>query len=71
MSNNLFLINRDKDNKTQFNNIIPQKFDQLLKLCNSFRIFSAHAKDEEMNNNDARAILSLTFSFLLDERCEV
>ena len=57
------------NNKSQFSDIIPQKFDHLLKLCNSYRIFSAHAKDEEVNINDSRAIISLTFSFLLDDRC--
>lgn len=59
------------NNSSQFNNIIPKKFDNLLKLCNSYRIFSAHAKDEEVNANDAKAVLNLTLSFLLDDRCKL
>ncbi len=65
------LIDIYLNNKTKFNNTIPKKFDNLLKLCNSYRIFSAHAKDEEVNTNDAKAILNLTLSFLLDNRCKL
>jgi hypothetical protein len=59
------------DNKIEFNNFIPEKFENLMKLCNTYRIFSAHAKEENMTSNDTKVILSLTFSFLLDERCSI
>ncbi len=65
------LVSLYSSNKSKFDNVVPDKFDYLLRLCNSYRIFSAHAKEEKINANDARAILSLVFSFLLDERCEV
>ncbi len=65
------LIDIYLNNKTKFNNIVPKKFDNQLRLCNSYRILSAHAKDEEVNANDAQAILNLTLSFLLDDRCRL
>lgn len=57
------------ENKEEFSNIIPSKYDHLLQLCMSYRNYSAHAKDEKMNNKDSQAIINLTFSFLFDQRC--
>ncbi|MHA1202991.1 MAG: hypothetical protein ACTSQ4_10785 [Candidatus Heimdallarchaeaceae archaeon] len=62
------LINTYLENKDKFQNTIPVKYDNLLKACNSYRILSAHAKNEELSINDAQAVLSMTFSFMLDER---
>ncbi len=58
-------------NKKIFNSIIPTKYDSLLKLCNKYRIISAHAKEEILTRRETEAILNLTFSFLLDDRCLV
>jgi hypothetical protein len=62
------LIRTYLNNKEEFQTIIPAKYDSLLETCNSYRTYSAHAKNEELNRNDAQAVLSMTFSFLLDER---
>ncbi|MBA7577594.1 hypothetical protein ES708_19447 [subsurface metagenome] len=58
-------------NKEVFSHVIPSKYESLLKLCNSYRNFSAHAKEETMTKKDAEAILNHTFSFLLDQRCGI
>ena len=59
------------NNNKVFANVIPSKYESLLKLCNSYRNFSAHAKEEIMTKKDAEAILNHTFSFLLDQRCKI
>lgn len=60
------LINWYLDHKESFNNVVPSKHEKPLKLLNSFRIFSAHPKEEELNWKNANAVLNLTFDFLLD-----
>lgn len=58
-------------NKEVFSHVIPSKYKFLLKLCNSYRNLSAHAKEEIITKKDAEAILNHTFSFLLDQRCGI
>jgi len=54
-----------------YKNFIPEKHKPLLDLCNTYRIFSVHPKNERISKNIARAILNLAFEFLLDEKLEL
>ena len=45
---------------------IPIKYFHLIHLCNQYRIFSAHPKDEQMNYHDSLLVFGLTLSFLLE-----
>lgn len=58
-------------NKEQYDNKIPEKHEPLLNLCNTYRVFSVHPKDEEIKEGLARAILNLSILFLTDEETQV
>ena len=47
---------------------LSEKFPSLLTMCNHYRIFSAHPKEEMMSYQDALAIFGLVVSFLLDPK---
>jgi hypothetical protein len=56
-----------KDPKfSKFKKIMGSKYRPLLELCNTYRIFSAHPKNEKIDRNVANSILNLTFLFLMD-----
>lgn len=65
------LFNIYLDHKNEFNNIIPEKHESIFKVCNEFRIFSAHPKNEYLRYNNANTILSAVFDFLLDSRLKL
>jgi len=62
------LINEYLTNKEKYKNVIPEKHEPLLNLCNTYRIFSVHPKKEKIIKRTASSILNLTFEFLLDEK---
>ena len=62
------LIKEYLDNKEKYSKIIPKKYESLLDLCNTYRIFSVHPKKEKIIKRTANSILSLTFEFLLDKK---
>jgi hypothetical protein len=47
---------------------LPERHRPLLQLCNEYRVFSVHPKMEHINQNEAIAVISLAFSFILDKR---
>jgi len=51
--------------------ILPDKHKPLLEMLNTYRIFSAHPKDVVITNQVAKSILSLSFSFLIDNDLQV
>ena len=59
------------NNKHEFNNCIPQKHDHVLKLLNKYRIFSVHAKQVTIDQNEADALFNLTLIFIFDPKCVV
>jgi hypothetical protein len=61
------LIKEYLENKTTYKNIIPKKHEPLLNLCNEYRVFSVHPKEEPVSKNVAQAVLLLAFEFLLDK----
>lgn len=61
------LINEYLENEEEYKKVIPDKYEPLLKLCNVYRIFSAHPKKEKINKRVATSILNLTFEFLTDK----
>lgn len=65
------LINEYLTNKENYNNCVPDKHEQLLELCNTYRIFSVHPKKENISLRIANSILNLTFEFLLDKKMAI
>ena len=61
------LLNQISSNKKykKIKERLSEKFPSLLTMCNHYRIFSAHPKQEVMNYQDALAIFGLVMSFLL------
>jgi len=62
------LIREYLENKEMYKNVIPQKHQPLLQLCNTYRVLSVHPKKEEITKGKASSILNLTFIFLLDKK---
>jgi len=62
------LIQEYSKHKKDYNNIIPEKYNSLFKLCNAYRIFSVHPKREKVTKGSAVSILNLTNIFLFDEK---
>lgn len=58
-------------NKEAYGNKIPEKHEPLLNLCNTYRIFSVHPKEEEIKEGLSRAILNLSILFLTDEETQI
>lgn len=65
------LVNEYLKNKEKYKNVIPKRHESLLNLCNTYRIFSVHPKEEKINNRIADSVLNLTFEFLLDTTLKV
>jgi hypothetical protein len=65
------LITEYIKNKEKYKGIIPKKHEQLLWLCNTYRIFSVHPKTERITRNVANSILNLTFEFLLAKELKI
>lgn len=57
--------------KDKYQNLLPSVHKPLLQLCNTYRIFSVHPKQEEINRKVATSVLNLTLEFLLDEKTVV
>lgn len=53
----------DKDN---YKNVVPEKHEPLLQLCNTYRTFSVHPKKHRITGRIANSILSLAIEFLID-----
>ncbi len=64
------LISEYLNHKDEFKNIIPNKHEPLLRLCNQYRIFSVHPLKEKISKNVAQSVLNLSFEFLLDEKLQ-
>lgn len=60
------LINKALSDKT-YSGLVPKKHEPLLQLCNTYRIFSVHAKAERITKSVSYSMLNLSLSFLLDE----
>lgn len=54
-------------NKSKYRNVVPNKHDHLLQLCNTYRIYSVHPKKERIKPTVAGSILTLAIEFLTDE----
>lgn len=61
------LIDEYLKTAAEYNAVIPEKYEKILKPCNVYRIFSVHARTESVNKGDATAILTFVFKFLLDK----
>ena len=59
------------NNKHEFKNCIPQKHEYALKLLNKYRIFSVHAKQVTIDQNEADALFNLSLSFIFDPKCNI
>lgn len=62
------LVNEYLQNKKEYKNVIPKKYEPLLSLCNTYRIFSVHPKREKITKPITTSIVNMTFAFLLDEK---
>jgi hypothetical protein len=60
------LISEYLENKVKYKEVVPEKHEYLLKLCNTYRIFSVHPKKEEIRSPLTSSILNLTIEFLTD-----
>lgn len=60
------LIKEYSENEVSYQNIVLDKHDALLALCNTYRIFSVHPKREHVSGGIATSILNLSMAFLSD-----
>jgi len=65
------LIREYLRNKDEYRNIVPERHESLLNLCNRYRISAVHPKGEEITKRVSSSILNLSFEFLLDEALKV
>lgn len=65
------LIREYLRNKDEYRNIVPEKHESLLTLCNRYRISAVHPKGEKITKRVSSSILNLSFEFLLDEALKV
>ncbi len=61
------LIKEYLDNKAKYQEVIPEKHEHLLGLCNTYRIFSVHPKAEKIDSTTVNSIFNLTILFLTDQ----
>lgn len=61
------LIYEYVDNKDNYKNIVPEKHEPLLQLCNVYRTFSVHPKKHKIKGPMASSILNLSIEFLTDQ----
>lgn len=60
------LVNKALTDKN-YAGLVPEKHQALLELCNTYRVFSVHAKTEKITKALALSTLNLTIAFLTDE----
>ena len=65
------LIGEYLSNKDEYQNIVPERHESLLNLCNRYRISAVHPKGEKITKRVASSILNLSFEFLLDEALKI
>ena len=54
-------------NKDNYKNVVPEKHEPLLQLCNTYRTFSVHPKKQRITGRLATSILNLAIEFLTDQ----
>jgi hypothetical protein len=54
-------------NKDSYKNVVPEKHEPLLQLCNTYRTFSVHPKKQRITSRLATSILNLAIEFLTDQ----
>lgn len=64
----LFEEGREISKNKRIKALIPHEHKPLLDLLNIYRVYSAHPKSKSIPPNVAKAILNLSFAFLLDPR---
>jgi hypothetical protein len=60
------LVTEYLKNKSKYKTVVPNKHDHLLQLCNTYRIYSVHPKQERIKPTVAGSILTLAIEFLTD-----
>lgn len=55
------------ENKDKYKNVVPDKHEPLLELCNKYRTFSVHPKKHKIKRGVAVSILNLAIEFLTDQ----
>jgi hypothetical protein len=53
--------------KGKYKNVVPEKHEPLLQLCNTYRTFSVHPKKQKIKPTLASSILNLAIEFLTDQ----
>lgn len=61
------IINEYEDNKGNYNNFIPEKFENIFRVANDYRIFSVHPKSVNVQKGEARSVLTNSFNLLIHE----
>lgn len=61
------LIYEYVSNKDNYKNVVPEKHEPLLQLCNVYRTFSVHPKKHKIKGPIASSILNLSIEFLTDQ----
>lgn len=61
------LIVEYTENKGEYKNVVPDKHEPLLQLCNTYRTFSVHPKKQRIKGTVASSILNLAIEFLTDQ----
>lgn len=61
------LIYEYVNNKDNYKNVVPEKHEPLLQLCNVYRTFSVHPKKHKIKGPIASSILNLSIEFLTDQ----
>lgn len=61
------LIYEYVNNKDNYKNVVPEKHEPLLQLCNTYRTFSVHPKKQKITSRLATSILNLAIEFLTDQ----
>ncbi len=54
-------------NKDKYKNVVPEKHEPLLQLCNTYRTLSVHPKKQVIKGTIAGSILNLSIEFLIDQ----
>jgi len=53
-------------NKSKYSNVVPERHEPLLQLCNTYRTFSVHPKRQKVTVHIATSIFNLAIEFLTD-----
>jgi len=61
------LIGEYTKNRDKYNDVVPEKHEPLLDLCNTYRIFSVHPKKQRIPATVATSIFNLAMAFLMDQ----